>query len=122
MGYLICATISYIIFGTWFSCRRAWKIGVHRSEAHQGQYDPCCWHWGCDAMVKEITILMLLLWPVIVPISAVCRIFDSLMNAPYQKSLPPKNEAPGRVISGLSNISAAAQLKDMNDASRRSVQ
>jgi len=91
----------YFLYGFFLAAFRAWKIGKHYATHAGGERNMSCQHWACDIMAKEFLAVILIGWPVIYPIFWVCGFFNLLMRVPYQRSLPPEHEAPGRVVKSV---------------------
>lgn len=84
---------AYIMAGLVHTLSRSWALGVHRAEAHAGREARHCGHWACDLMADDSLIIILgfLFWPVMLPCHWLTRLARAVMQAPYQRSLPPKN-------------------------------
>jgi hypothetical protein len=88
LGY---ATL-YLLAGTFCSGCRAWRMGTHYIR-HGGsrRNSASCDHWACDSMTGETLTLILVLWPVVVPVQLCRSLVDMVIRAPYLRSLPPKD-------------------------------
>lgn len=97
MAIIAAAVFGYLLVGFLSASFRAWRIGVHRM-LHSGKRDMSCRHWACDFMWQEFLFLIVIAWPIVVPISLLFLWFGLLIQGPHLMSQPPIGEAPGRVV------------------------
>lgn len=89
---------SYVLVGFVITSVRAWRLGVHRAEAHQGRRSSGCEHFGCDMMAVEDLVPMFVLWPLWLPAAILAAWFRALIKGPYLRRLPPENGGPGTIV------------------------
>lgn len=89
----------YLFCGMSFWFGRTMKIGKHRAE-HGGKMGNSCTHWACDLMTDDpfVSALFIVLWPVAQPVHWINRLTRWVIKIQYERSLPPANEGPGRVV------------------------
>lgn len=99
MGALASVVGGYLLVGFVFTAFRAWRVGVHRADRqHHGERFWSCSHWACDYLADDGLMLSLMLigWPIAMPISFCSWFFRLLIRAPYLNSLPPKGSETDR--------------------------
>lgn len=92
-------SICYLLAGVFCWFTRTVKVGKHRAE-HGGKMDNSCLHWACDLMADDavISACFILLWPIAQPLHDINRLTRWIIRIQHERSLPPKNEGPGRVV------------------------
>lgn len=95
--FIICCA-SYVLVGFVVTSIRAWRIGVHRAEAHEGDRKYDCEHFACDCMALEFLVVLFMFWPVVLPIVILTAWFRAVVKAPHLRRLPAENEGPGKVV------------------------